>query len=274
MMSSTQKIKVYILNLGKLECDENWMVAMSTVGTKQNKNVSTHWIEIPVYAVLIDHPDGKILFDLGCHPEACEGHWCQELVDIFPFTFEENQRLENQLKLVNTKPEDISTVILSHMHLDHIGNIQLFKHADVHVSRKEFEYAQTIVHSNQDPKSHGAYVKSDIEMPVKQYHLIDEDIELFPGIEFISLPGHTPGSSGLIVHLEKDGVLIFPMDAIYNQKVLGPPARASGLVYDSIAFFKSIERVRNLARKYNGQIMFSHDMEIFEKMKKAPEYYC
>lgn len=71
---------------------------MSTVGTKQNKNVSTNWIEIPVYAVLIDHPDGKIIFDLGCHPAACESHWCQELVITFPFTFAENQLLENQLK--------------------------------------------------------------------------------------------------------------------------------------------------------------------------------
>jgi N-acyl homoserine lactone hydrolase len=274
MMSSTQYIKVYILNLGKLECDENWMVAMSTVGTKHNKNVSTNWIEIPVYAVFIDHPDGKIIFDLGCHPEACEGHWCQELVNTFPFTFAENQRLENQLKLLNTRPEDISTVILSHMHLDHIGNIHLFEHADVYVSRKEFEYAQALVHANLDPGNHGAYVKKDIETPVKQFLLLDEDTELFPGIEFILLPGHTAGSSGLIVHLQKDGVLIFPMDAVYNKKVFGPPARASGLVYDSIAFFKSIERVRHLAKKHHGQIMFSHDMEVFEKMKKAPDYYC
>jgi len=62
----------------------------------------------------------------------------------------------------------------------------LLKHADASDSSKKFEYAQTIVHSNQEPNSHGACVKSDIEIPVKQYHLIDEDIELYPGIEFIS----------------------------------------------------------------------------------------
>jgi len=274
MTRAAQTTKVYILNLGKLECDENWMVAMSTTGTKENKNVSSNWVEIPVYAVLIDHPDGKILFDLGCHPKACEGHWCQELVNTFPFTFEDDQRLENQLKLVNTRPEDISKVILSHMHMDHIGNIHLFKHADVYVSSKEFEYAQTIVHLNQDPKSHEAYVKKDVEMPVKQYHLLDEDTEFLPGIDFIFLPGHTAGSSGLIVHLENDGVLIFPMDAIYNKKILGPPAKASGFVHNSIAYFKSIEKVRALAKKHQAQIMFSHDMEEFEKMKKAPDYYC
>jgi hypothetical protein len=64
------------------------------------------------------------------------------------------------------------------------------------------------------------------------------------------------------------------MDAVYNKTVYGPPVRASGLVYDSIAFFKSIERVRSLAKKYNAQIMFSHDMPVFETMKKVPDYYC
>jgi hypothetical protein len=43
-MGSTRNIKVYILNLGKLGCDENWMVAMFTVGTRQNKNVSSNWL--------------------------------------------------------------------------------------------------------------------------------------------------------------------------------------------------------------------------------------
>jgi len=273
-MSADQEIKVYILDLGKLECDENWMVAMSTSGNKHHKNVLSHWIEIPVYAVLIDHPDGKMIFDLGCHPQANEGYWCEGLVNTFPFTFTENQRLENQLALLNISPEDISTVILSHMHLDHIGNIHLFKHADVYVSRKEFEYAQTIVHASPDPNKHGAYVKADIEVPVKQYHLIDDDTELFAGIEFISLTGHTAGLFGLVIHLKNEGVLIFPMDAIYNQTVFGPPAKAAGLIYDSIAFFKSIEKVRQLAKKYNAQVMFPHDMEMFEKMKKAPDYYC
>lgn len=66
------------------------------------------------------------------------------------------------------------------------SHIELLKHADASDSRKKFGYAQTIVHSNQDPNSHSACVKSDIEIPVIQYHLIDEDIELYPGIEFIS----------------------------------------------------------------------------------------
>ena len=63
-------MKLYILDNGFLECDQNWMVAMSVLVTKDNTNPRINWIKIPVFAVLIDHPDGKILYDTGCHPDA------------------------------------------------------------------------------------------------------------------------------------------------------------------------------------------------------------
>ncbi|OLN24457.1 N-acyl homoserine lactone hydrolase [Desulfosporosinus metallidurans] len=108
---------------------------------------------------------------------------------------------------------------------------------------------------------------------MKQYHLVDKDMELVPGVELITLPGHTPGILGLIVHLENEGTLIFPQDAVYDHRNYGPPAKGSGIVYDSIAFFDSIEKVRNYAKKYNAKVMFSHDMDFFKTMKVAPEFY-
>jgi hypothetical protein len=59
-------IKVYILDNGWLECDANWMVAMSVVGTQGNPHPQARWIKISVYAVLIDHPQGKF----PCTPAA------------------------------------------------------------------------------------------------------------------------------------------------------------------------------------------------------------
>ncbi|HHV75635.1 MAG TPA: N-acyl homoserine lactonase family protein [Thermoanaerobacterium sp.] len=266
-------MKVYILDNGYLSCDENQMVAMATVGTASNQTPSHHWIKIPVYCVLIDHPGGKILFDTGCPPEAMNGYWPKGLCEAFPYTFTEEQRMENQLKRIGLTPQDIDTVVLSHMHLDHAGNLRLFQNAQVYVHRKDFELGLLMTHRNPDPNSHGAYIKADLEVPA-QFNLVDEDFELVPGVEVVTLPGHTPGVLGLVIHLQKSGTLIFPMDAVYERRNYGPPARLSGIVYDSISFIQSIEKVRKLARKYNGRVMFSHDMEFFvNEMKKAPEYY-
>ena len=52
-------MKVYVLDNGWLECDANWMVAFSSLATLQDKGCTHKWIKIPVYAVLIDHPEGK-----------------------------------------------------------------------------------------------------------------------------------------------------------------------------------------------------------------------
>jgi N-acyl homoserine lactone hydrolase len=266
-------MKVYILDNGWLECDSNMMVAGKVTGTVNDKNPRTDWIKIPVYAVLIEHEDRRILYDTGCHPDAMKGYWPDGLKVVFPYYFNEGQQLDKQLKLIGLKPEDIDTVVLSHMHLDHAGNINMFKSADVYVHKKDFEYGLTLVHISQDRARHGAYIKEDMEVPVKEYHLVEKDFSLAPGVEVITLPGHTPGILGLVIHLEKEGTLIFPQDAVYTRDNYGPPARHSGIVYDSLAFLQSIEKVRCLEKEFNARVMFSHDMEFFKSMKKAPEYY-
>lgn len=123
----------------------------------------------------------------------------------------------------------------------------------------------------QDKADHSAYIKEEITLPAK-YHMVDDDFELIPGIDVINLPGHTPALIGLVLHLES-GTVILPQDCLYTSTVYGPPAKAAGLVYDSIAFFKSIEKVRMLEKKYKGQVFFAHDWEQFQTTKHAPEYY-
>lgn len=267
-------MKLYILDNGWLEGDTNWMVAMNVKGTLENKTPHIKWKKIPVYTVLIDHPDGKILYDTGCHPQAMNGYWPQCLKSIFPYYHKENQLLKKQLELAGTAPEEIKKVILSHLHLDHAGNSHLFRHAEFYVHKKDYDYAKLLVNSSSNPSDHGAYVKADFEaLSQKKLHFIDKDSVLTKNIKLISLPGHTPGVLGLIVQLENEGTLIFPMDAIYTKENYGPPAKMSGIAYDNLSFLKSIEKIRVLQKKYNAKVMFSHDMQFFKTLKVAPEFY-
>lgn len=243
-------IRVYILDNGHLECDANMVVANTVVGTKNMKNPTTKWIKIPVYAVLIDHPERKMLFDLGVHPDNI---YPDIVLDLFPYYFQENQRFENQLALTGCKPEDISTVVLSHLHFDHCGNLNLFDHADIYFHPSELE--------------------GNPDISIKKPHFVENDREILPGVEVITLPGHTAGVLGMVVHLKEEGTLIFTSDSIYAPGNYGPPARPTGTVYDTLSYYKSIEKVRRLAEKYGARIMYSHDMDFFETMKKAPEYY-
>lgn len=266
-------MKVYILDTGYLETDKNNVVAGATMGTRSNPRVQNEWIKLPVMSVLIVHENEKILYDLGSNPEAMKGYWPEHLQEIYPLYQTREQRIENQLALCNTKPQEITKVVISHMHLDHAGNLDLFKHADVYVPKADFMHAQTLVRLNSNPLTHGGYIKADLEVSVKQYHLVEEDFELVNGVEVINLPGHTPGLLGLVVHLNNEGTLIFPQDCVYTSEIYGPPAKASGLLYDSLSYFGSIEKVRKLEKKHRAKIFFAHDYKFFQTIKKAPDFY-
>lgn len=251
-------MKVYILDNGWLECDANWMVAMSVVGTKGNPNPQARWIKIPVYAVLIDHPEGKFLYDTGCAPDMPN-----DAEAVFPYYQDKNQTLAKQLSLAHTRPEEIKAVILSHLHVDHAGNIGLFKHAEFYVHKSEVEHAPTP----------GLTVPLDWESLGKRCHLVEKDQEFARGIKLIALPGHSYGVLGLMVETKNDGVLVFPSDAMYTKANYGPPAKLSGIVYDTLSYFESIEKVRRLATEHDAKVMFPHDMEFFKTLKLAPQWY-
>jgi N-acyl homoserine lactone hydrolase len=251
---SGEDVRIFILDTGHLECDANMVVAGTVVGTKQMKTPTIEWIRIPTYAVLIDHPQRKILYDLGVRP----GHvHPEECLDLFPHYHTEEQLFEHQLALTGYKPEDITDVVLSHLHWDHCGNLYLFDHAEIYFNPSELKFNPNI----------------PPEVTIKKPHYVEKDQDIIPGVQVITLPGHTVGVLGIVVHLKEEGTMIFTSDAIYANDNYGPPARLSGTVYDSLSYFESIEKVRKLEVKHNAKVMFSHDMAFFETMKKAPEFY-
>jgi len=54
----------------------------------------------------------------------------------------------------------------------------------------------------------------------------------------------------------------------------GPPVNTPGLVYDSLGFINSVEKVRKLQKKYNAKVVFGHDYEQFwSETKLSPDFY-
>lgn len=266
-------MKLFIMYNGYLKTDKNCVVGVSVIGTRSNPIVTNELVKLPVMAFLIETDDGYILYDTGVNSKCMdEGYWPIGIQEVYPMFQEEEERLENQLKLCGVKPEDIKTVVLSHLHMDHAGNMDMFPNAQVYVPKADYIAAQLAVHMNPDVSTHGAYIKSEVTAPAAQYHMVEEEFELIPGVEVINLPGHVPGLLGLVVHLD-GGTVILPQDCIYTGEIYGPPAKASGLLYDSINFFKSIEKVRALEKKYNAKVIFAHDYDFFKTLKLAPGYY-
>lgn len=266
-------MKFYILDTGYLKTDKNNVVANSTMCTKSNPQVMHEFYRLPVMCILIENKGEYILYDTGSNMRAMQGHWPENLQEAYELHQKVEQNLEVQLAMCGVCKEEINTVILSHMHFDHTGNIHMFPNADIYAPKADFMFAQTTVRVSNNPDTYCGYCKNDLDVAVRQYHLVEDDFEIIPQVEVINLPGHTPGLLGLVIHLEKGGSYIFPMDAVYTNEIYGPPAKASGLLHNREEYFKSIEKVRTLQKKYDARLIPAHDWDLFQTLKKAPAYY-
>lgn len=264
-------MRVYVLYLGEMYSDPSNISggdAKSNIRKSPREKLSRN----PCSAVLIDHPEaGWILYDTGM-PDEPEKVWPQEIASQLIIEKPVGSRMAEQLALVGIVPSDIRHVITSHMHMDHIGNECLFaRTADFYVGKAEAEHAYRTVLQDPDINAHGWYIKDEVLQTRKKVTYIDRDTELFPGIEVITLPGHSPCVLGLVVHLE-DEVLIFTADAVYERRNYG--GMVPGVIWNEGAFRQSLAKIHKVQMRYGAKVFFGHDAEQFyQDVKKAPDYY-
>lgn len=263
-------MKAYIINTGELHVDANLLHLHSVRVTKSNPQAALEWRTIPSYAVLLDTSEsGWVLYDTGCAPDAPET-WpapCQEACYWTPVP---GATMVEQLALLGLEPKDISHVILSHLHMDHTGNIGLFAEtAECWVAKAEADFAFSQVLQSTDPAAHGSYLKRDVLAPYAHLHYVEEDGEILPGIRAFLLPGHTPGCMGITFLGEKKTVMLVgdALDTRHSYEGAAP-----GAVWSTLDWRKSLQKVKRIEKELCvDEIWFAHDTEQFQGFKKLPE---
>ena len=149
---------------------------------------------------LVHTADGPVLFDVGSHIT--------------------RDMIKAGLARRGLKPSDIGRVFLSHMHFDHVMNIDLFPYTtEVFVSRAEWDYVSA-------PNSADDWLPWGIQDQLKKYrlNLLEGSADLAHGVKYFPAPGHTPGCYALALELA-DGTratlagdaVKFPREAIREQ---------------------------------------------------------
>ncbi len=256
-----EKLAVWLLDLGTLYAKQESIVC-------RDQPENTNRIHLPVMAVLVRHESGFLLFDTGCRPDAMEGGWPQNMQAAFPLTRSPQQDLTHQLALCGVSPEQIGTVVLSHLHLDHAGNVSLFPHARCIVPAEDLALARSLV-KEEDPARRGGYIRRDIEELPEDLIGLTQDETLFPGVRLLSLPGHTPGLLGMAVSSSGE-TLLFPSDAVYTADNYGPPPVSPRSPYNREQLLQSVSRVRELADTLGARVIFSHDINLWGRLPHAP----
>jgi glyoxylase-like metal-dependent hydrolase (beta-lactamase superfamily II) len=148
----------------------------------------------PALAYLIKGAGRIILVDTG----ASDPEWSEKY--HHNMSFSEENKLENQLKKHGVTPDEIKDVILTHLHWDHAYGCALFKNAKFYVQKKEIDFA-----FNPTPSHYVGYEAFQMGLcppwinAIPKFEPVDGDVELFDGISLVFIPGHTPGSQGVIV---------------------------------------------------------------------------
>jgi N-acyl homoserine lactone hydrolase len=267
-MPESDKIKVTILPTGTMHADLTWLlISPARMASRSQPEKRKDWVEVPTHVVYIEHPSGKkLLWDAGV-PRDWETRWAPSgLGEFFPVdAATEDMRLDSRLKQLKIEPSDIDYLLLSHLHLDHAANAQWWRDTGTKIIVDEEEKKGAF---SFDGHNLGAHIKSDYDGLTLD--TINEDTELLPGITLLRTPGHTWGTLSLQVDLKDSGTMIFTSDSLYLKESYGPPPIAAGIVYDTVSWFRSVEKIRALEEKTNATVVFGHSADQIHQLRTGP----
>ena len=217
---------------------------------------------VPCY--LVQTQDGKnVLIDSGLPAQMPEGF--QLPANLPPPQFGKN--VVEQLAELGLQPGDIDLLICTHFDLDHSGHHDAFTNAELVVQRSHYELARSGYQRFAANRSHWDH-------PALRYRLIDGDTELLPGIELIETSGHTVGHQSVLVRLPETGAVLLTIDAIALQQQFRPDRELSPFDEKNLEVVQaSARKLIDIARREQALVIFGHDAEQWQTLKKAPEFY-
>jgi N-acyl homoserine lactone hydrolase len=224
--------------------------------------------EAPVSSALIRHKQGNVLFDTGCHPsvvEHGEERWGSMMKIMTPL-MRADETLLPSLACVGVQPDDIDVVINSHFHPDHCGCNEFFKKATVLVHAREIEAA------NAPGAEAAGYLRADFDHGQKTDAVTGERDVFGDGkVVLIPLPGHTPGSIGAAVHLDRDGSFLLASDAVSLRENLDTDTVPRN-TWNADALLQSFAEIRRI-EKAGATVVCGHDAAQWRTLRKGVEAY-
>lgn len=180
------------------------------------------------------------------------------------------------LGAMGIRPEDISAIILTHLHADHCDGLTDFPDATLYLQRNEYSAIQAALARAPGDASSNGYWRQHLELLQDAekrgtLRLLEGDAEITPNIRVELEPFHTRGTQSVVVRTAGAKVYLVPDNAYLDANLEGP--LAVGTAVDYSGNLEYLERLKEL--KQSGHVIIpGHEPGIFRRYETSLESRC
>ena len=213
---------------------------------------------------LIKGNNGKnILVDAGFH---------QDIAEAKDFGLTNYVRPDSLLLRLGLKAADITDIIITHPHWDHIDGVDLFPNAQVWMQKEDYNY---FVDSSWTEGSSG-FNKRDVQKIIKlnqakKLNLVDgDDKEIIPGVRVYTGSRHTFNSQYVSVKTGAEKVVLASDNAYTYYNIEHLKSAPKDATYDTTGYINAMRRMKTLVTN-DKFIIPGHDASVFSKFTKVAD---
>jgi len=240
MEKTNLKAKIYPVLLGY---EEDVDVSHALLNTRFGEKFNGAFLSY----IIIDQ-DNIIVFDTG-HNQANF-----DKGDTIKVIGNAEENYKKKFDELGIKFSDVTHIVLSHLHWDHMQNCNLFPNATIFIQRKEMAYSAAPIYPLYIQSADIAYLIGQCSDRIVYLDGDDNDEFITPNVKLVLLGGHTVGSQVAFVETSR-GCVCLTGDIVNIYENL---ETRSVKEIDVIAWTKAIKRIK----KESDIVLPQHEMRV------------